>query len=207
MPIIPNPVLIAYPTFQAPGGQTWRNVLYYTVTTPPTGSGPLSAAADAASAIFAAAYQPVIHASTTYLGCDVVWKSGATEFQARSGSGQGPGLLVTAALGQQNAWVIAKRTNNAGRSNLGRIFVSGMAVELLLVADPDEIDHTGPQIGAMQTLAGLLSADQTFGALGACHNRHWDRKTASLVPITEATVQGRVATRRDRRRHVADVAF
>lgn len=97
---------------------------------------------------------------------------------------------------------IQRRTGHVGRSNRGRIFISGISE----AANNDGLLIAGPTKTALGNLASAIGSNQTSTAFTLAA-RHWNRLTNTLMPVTVARGMDAFMSRRDRRRNVRPRPF
>lgn len=200
MPPIPTPVLIIAAIVQSQS-TVMKNISYWQPVTPPATFTDMNNICTDFNTLFKAPYAACINGDSKYVGCTAEYKAGSTLLEGVNGVVLGGGAAGFS-VSDQNAVVIRKATSLGGRQNIGRYFIGALAGSAFDPSSPDEISPA--VVADFQAVAALYGADQTFNGI-VTHARHWDRKDNVLRVITGCFVSSRIATRRDRRRHSADI--
>lgn len=165
------------------------------VTTPPTATEDWQAVADGFGALLAPKVKALLSVESAYKGVAARFHSPAVDFDCFSGSGAGVGSAGNPVSPPGDALIIQKRTGTAGRDKRGRYFIGGFAS-----GDSDDgilVDGSDTKV-ALAALATFLGANVAIGA-NTWHQRHLDRKTSTLLTVTQARPLSVIGSRRDRR--------
>lgn len=192
---MPLPATIAY--FDMLVQTTFRTCSsrhYFEFATPPTTQAQLTALADAASALVAVKIKGILSSDCGYLGLYMRYKTGGTDIEAFSSEGADAGDGDPDPLPDEVCAEIQKRTGQVGRDKRGRYFFSGISS----AAQADGVLTDGFKPG-LAALAAFLGAD-IAGGTSVLHARHYDRKTNTLIPISQCRPVAVLASRRDRRK-------
>jgi hypothetical protein len=200
MAAVPKPVMILKMQIQTQVG-AFQNLLYYE---PPSGilsTAQMTAVANAAFTTLSPLYSGVLNNACAVVGAFATYTDGTNEYMGVSTIGAVVGALENTLLPDQNAVVIRKLTDLAGRQNRGRWYIGGLDSSVIGTTNNNEIATTA--LAGFQSLAAAMVSDQTWDGL-LFHARLWNRKGSTLEPIAEAQVASRLATQRARRRHSPD---
>jgi hypothetical protein len=172
-----------------------RSRLYWEPTTPPTGTTDMVAIANAVFTNYQGVVPALLSNKCHFQGVYVRYTDPSTDRDAYSTSSAVGGELDSDPLPDETCLEIQRRTGLAGRQNRGRIFLSGCGTEL---QDDGVLNADGK--AALIALAAKIGPDQSFGTLGVCHARHWDRKDNALRGVQQARAVAITVSRRDRRK-------
>lgn len=193
MALYPGPNIATFTTLftDTDTGRIWSSATYWEKASTQITASNADAAATAYHTQFCTAAADLFHSSVSisrtlvrvYATGELIEGVGGTATSGTTTSGY--------VLPRTDCVVIQRKTGRFGRSNAGRIFLSGIAANI--VKDGVLVDD-GPTYA--KSIATFLSADRTFSV--AFHARHWNRKDNTFYPIKHCYAVLALATRKDR---------
>lgn len=175
-----------------PHGQ-WTNRLYYEPASALPADTDMIAVANAFFTLLQPKYTPILCATAAFAGIKARYVSATVDIEGYSTSAAVNGDVDDSGiLPDQDCLEIRRLTAKPGRDNRGRIFISGIPETI----QTDGLLATGFYT-ATQDLASSLGADVT-GGVATFHARHWNRKTNTMVVVTQCRPLVRLVSRRDR---------
>lgn len=197
MPLPSSAILVVRPIILCQSQQI-SNLTYWEPASGTITQGQMQAIADAASTGLAAIYLPLMASEDTFVGCQVTFHNSGTQYDAYSTMGHGAGSNGDTSMGPSVAIIIRKVTGNSGRDMRGRYFIGPVSEAIC------DDGYVTPGETSVKAMASFFGADKTWDAI-TFHARHWDRKTSTMVPISECIAMAKVSSRRDRRKRLAQI--